>query len=34
VEELDWMSKKEIELNINEISSFKTKEKAYLTIRL
>ena len=34
VEELDWMSKKEIELNINEISSFKTKEKAYLTIHL
>jgi len=34
VEELDWMSKKEIELNINEIKNLETKEKAYLTIRL
>ncbi|HDN81247.1 MAG: hypothetical protein J7L10_00990 [Methanomicrobia archaeon] len=34
VEELDWMSKKEIELNENEIKNLETKEKAYLTIRL
>ena len=34
VEQLDWMSKKEIELNINEIKNLETKEKAYLTIRL
>jgi hypothetical protein len=34
VEELDWMSGKEIELNIKEINNFKTKNRAYLTIRL
>ena len=34
VEQLDWMSKKEIELNENEIKNLETKEKAYLTIRL
>ena len=34
VEELDWMSKKEIELNENELNSFKTKNRAYLTIHL
>ncbi|MCK4247309.1 MAG: hypothetical protein KAT49_01130 [Methanomicrobia archaeon] len=34
VEELDWMSGKEIELNENELNSFKTKNRAYLTIHL
>jgi hypothetical protein len=32
VEELDWMSGKEIELNINEMKNFKTKVKERLTI--
>ncbi|MCK4433359.1 MAG: hypothetical protein KAV48_05435 [Methanomicrobia archaeon] len=32
VEELDWMSGKEIELNENEMKNFKTKVKERLTI--
>jgi len=32
VEELDWMSKKEIELNENELNNFKTKGGKHLTI--
>ena len=32
VEELDWMSKKEIELNKNELNNFKTRGGKHLTI--
>jgi len=32
IEELDWMSKKEIELNENELNNFKTKGGKHLTI--
>jgi hypothetical protein len=32
IEELDWMSKKEIELNKNELNNFKTRGGKHLTI--
>jgi len=34
VEQLDWMSKKEIELNENELNNFKTKGGKHLIIRI
>jgi len=33
VEELDWMSNKEIEMNENEIKNFQTKAAKFLVIR-
>ncbi|MGD2073268.1 MAG: hypothetical protein PVG65_07270 [Candidatus Thorarchaeota archaeon] len=33
IEELDWMSEKEIELNEDEIKNFQTKPKEFLMIR-
>ena len=33
IEELDWMSNKEIEMNENEINNFQTKASEYVVIR-